>query len=252
LLLVTSLHSLFGLSVYYDGSRNSPLVAVFEPTIWTELNISLEYQESTSEFTIEVNDGADGIWGPFEYPFVSSSVQTTELPADGRMAGRGNVTIVDWSLQRVCGGGDFDANGILDEFDLQQLTVEIAMQSNDLRFDLDGDELVDNTDRDVWIHDVKLTFFGDANLDGEFNSTDLVAVYMENEYEDAIDLNSTWGTGDFNGDGDFNSRDLVLAFADGGYEVGPRAAAVQVPEPSTIASFILALILITSWQRRRA
>ena len=80
--------------------------------------------------------------------------------------------------------------------------------------------------------ELRATYFGDANLDGEFNSGDLVAVFATGEYEDEIPNNSTWATGDWDGDGEFGSGDFVLAFAAGGYEQGPRERAAVVPEPN--------------------
>lgn len=71
---------------------------------------------------------------------------------------------------------------------------------------------------------------GDANLDGFFNSGDLVQVFTIGEYEDDIADNSTWNDGDWNGDLDFNTTDLVTAFQAGRYEAAP--AAVSVPEPT--------------------
>ena len=55
---------------------------------------------------------------------------------------------------------------------------------------MNADGLVNYADRDIWVNNLKGTFFGDATLDGEFDSGDFVA-----------------------------------AFNDGGYELGPRAAA---------------------------
>jgi hypothetical protein len=72
------------------------------------------------------------------------------------------------------------------------------------------------------------TWYGDSNLDGEFSSADLVAVFSAGKYESFADAG--WAEGDWNGDRVFNSGDLVTAFSDGGYEVGPRPAAA-VPEP---------------------
>ncbi|MCA9149353.1 MAG: dockerin type I repeat-containing protein [Planctomycetales bacterium] len=60
--------------------------------------------------------------------------------------------------------------------------------------------------------------YGDVNLDGHFNSSDLVRIFQAGEYEDDIVGNSTWRTGDWNGDGDFTTQDLVIAFANRGYE----------------------------------
>ena len=88
---------------------------------------------------------------------------------------------------------------------------------------------------------------GDATLDGEFNSGDLVRVFGAGEYEDDISLNSTWATGDWDGDGDFASGDLVVAFQDGGYELGPRELVHSVPEPSSGALIVLAAIAFWTW-----
>lgn len=64
---------------------------------------------------------------------------------------------------------------------------------------------------------------GDANLDGVFNSTDLVLVWQAGEYEDTIPGNSTWAEGDWNGDGDFNTSDIIKAFQCGSYVNGAAA-----------------------------
>ena len=64
----------------------------------------------------------------------------------------------------------------------------------------------------------------------------LFFVFGEGEYEDNIDLNSTWATGDWNADGEFTTRDFVVAFQDGGYEQGPRAAVVPEPNVALLLS----------------
>ena len=79
----------------------------------------------------------------------------------------------------------------------------------------------------------KQTYFGDADLDGDFDSNDFVAVFAAGQYEDVLVGNSTWATGDWNGDAEFGSGDMVFAFQFGGYELGPRAAAAVVPEPGS-------------------
>ena len=73
---------------------------------------------------------------------------------------------------------------------------------------------------------------GDSNLDGEFNTGDLVSVFQAGHYEDAVVMNSGWSEGDWNGDGEFNSSDLTLAFQDGDFENGRRAQMRPIPEPS--------------------
>lgn len=81
--------------------------------------------------------------------------------------------------------------------------------------------MVTQTDHTMWVKEKRRTYFGDANLDGEFNSSDLTEIFRTGLYEDAIARNASWGTGDWNGDSDFTSGDLIAAFADGGYEQGP-------------------------------
>ncbi len=70
------------------------------------------------------------------------------------------------------------------------------------------------------VHALNKSYLGVVQLDGEFNSVDLVDVFQAGQYEDGIAGNSIWSTGDWNGDGDFTTSDLVVAFQDGGYEAG--------------------------------
>ena len=142
--------------------------------------------------------------------------------------------------------GDFDDNEVLDAADINALTNAVRNASEDSRFDLDGNGVVEFADRKIWVETHARTYFGDSNLDGEFSSTDFVLVFQANEYEDAIVGNSTWETGDWNGDGEFSSGDFVEAFQSGGFEQGPRPAAV--PEPSYAPGFAC-LALPLMWLR---
>ena len=128
--------------------------------------------------------------------------------------------------------GDFNGDGLLSGKDIDLLSAEARNPGPKLSFDLTGDETVNAEDRTHWVHNLRTTYFGDANLDGEFNSSDLVDIFTAGQYEDDIEMNSTWATGDWNGDGDFDTGDLVVAFQDGGFENGPKAATNAVPEPS--------------------
>ena len=69
-----------------------------------------------------------------------------------------------------------------------------------------GDGVTDppnSSDLDYLIKTFMSTFKGDANLDGIFNSSDLVSVFQAGQYEDDIPQNSNWATGDWNADGEF-------------------------------------------------
>jgi hypothetical protein len=75
-------------------------------------------------------------------------------------------------------------------------------------------EYTEATGTELVRHDL---FPGDANLDGIFDSGDLVHLFQLGEYEDQLVGNSSRVTGDFDGDGDFTSGDIVLAFQAGQY-----------------------------------
>ena len=113
--------------------------------------------------------------------------------------------------------GDFTSDGLVDELDVNALAT--AMQtSRDAAFDLNGDQQLDGQDWQVMVTDILNTSFGDANLDGAFNSSDLILVFQAGEFEDLLSGNSSWRSGDWNGDGDFDTSDLVFALQWGGFE----------------------------------
>ena len=143
--------------------------------------------------------------------------------------------------------GDVNLDGVLDAADIDLIRSAVQTPNPDPIFDVDNSGVVDIIDYDFWIADAKRTWQGDANLDGEFNSGDLVQVFASGEYEDGIPGNSSWTTGDWDGNFEFDSGDLVAAFSIGGYEQGPvPAAAASVPEPTSglCAAALVAFVFI--------
>ena len=143
--------------------------------------------------------------------------------------------------------GDFDASDDLGQNDVNLLVQMInfsRLTSRKARFDVTNDGSVDSNDLAFWVKDIKRTWFGDSNLDGVFDSSDLVGVFQTNQYEDRIEKNSTWATGDWDGDLEFSTSDLVLAFQDGGFEAGPRNAIATVPEPDSKTLMCFATMLL--------
>lgn len=138
--------------------------------------------------------------------------------------------------------GDFDTNGVLDLFDMDDLLVRVAAGENPVEYDLNNDTIVDSHDIQAWVKDIAMTWIGDVNLDGRFGSGDLIEVFKAGQFEDTVVRNSDWATGDWNGDLEFDTSDLVFAFQDGGYENGPRNSVHPVPEPSSSMFLILGLI----------
>ena len=114
--------------------------------------------------------------------------------------------------------GDFNRDGVLDVRDVDLLSEGI--RRGDLTFDLDADGAAGPHDLTYLVETLLGRRRGDANLDGIFDSADIIRAFTAGEYEDSIAGNSTWSEGDWNGDGEFNSADFVAAFA-----AGPYAAA---------------------------
>ncbi|MCP4192193.1 MAG: hypothetical protein GY768_16395 [Planctomycetaceae bacterium] len=162
------------------------------------------------------------------------------------------VAFFEESLSEPTLPGDFDGNGILDAIDIGLLSAEVRLGNDTPSFDLNADLKVNDADRGVWVDDLRQTYFGDANLDGEFNSSDFVFVFQAGGYEDAQVGNSAWATGDWNGDAEFNSGDFVIAFQAGGFEQGPRAAVAAVPEPVGSSGIVFGVIWLVASLRRRA
>ena len=130
--------------------------------------------------------------------------------------------------------GDYNGNGMLDAGDLDLQSQGIKDQN--LKYDANGDGVVDVADRVVWTNDLKNTWMGDSDLNGVFDSSDFVIVFGEGKYETGEP--ATWGQGDWNGDMLFDSGDFVTAFGSGGYEMGeqpggPNPVTAAVPEPSS-------------------
>jgi hypothetical protein len=142
--------------------------------------------------------------------------------------------------------GDFDADGLLTGADIDDLTSKVAQGNGPATHDLNNDGSVNEADIGVWVKDLFKSWIGDANMDHEFSSSDLVTVLASGTYESGSP--SVWTTGDFNGDGITSSADLVSALADGGYEAG-RPAVSAVPEPTSAAGLLIGLLTLALRRR---
>ncbi len=139
--------------------------------------------------------------------------------------------------------GDVDGSGQIDVGDVDALSL--AIREQDPRpplFDLNRDDRLDGDDLRYLVQELLGTVPGDADLDGKFDSLDMVAVFQVGEYEDSIPGNSTWADGDWNGDGDFNSADMVLAFQTGSY-----IEAAQAILPETLSAITPDIAQAIQW-----
>ena len=146
-------------------------------------------------------------------------------------------------------GGDYNYDRQITSADKDMLGKAIVAGTNDVLYDLNVDSLVNFDDLEIEVHDIANTYFGDANCDGQFNSTDLIDVMQAGLYETGSP--AMWSTGDFNADGFADSSDLILALSDGGYEQGAKPAFAAVPEPASIVLTLIGLTMVALRHRRR-
>ncbi len=149
----------------------------------------------------------------------------------------------DW-MNGVGLRGDLDDDGRIDAADIDLLAVALRTGGEpDEVYDLNRDAVVDFEDYRYLIQTLLGTTFGDADLDGDFGSTDFVQVFQIGEYEDDTPGNSTWSDGDWDGNGEFDSQDIVIAFQYGRYSVSAKPPGSQPvpysasPAPSSSLSW---------------
>ncbi|MEZ6119480.1 MAG: hypothetical protein R3C28_23325 [Pirellulaceae bacterium] len=193
-------------------------LSTFDPMLVDFLGIQVDRTPDQLEMSLQVNLEIEMIVD--DIPILGSVPVTISIDGAGRA-----VTAITSSP------GDFDGDGLLTTEDIDRLAEAFRTQNPDPVFDVNTDGKLDASDHRFWIEILRNTYVGDTNLDGEFNSSDFIAVFQAGQYEDDVALNSTWATGDWNGDAEFDSADFVAAFRTGGYELGPRTGVRSVPEP---------------------
>ncbi|MCP4189358.1 MAG: PEP-CTERM sorting domain-containing protein [Planctomycetaceae bacterium] len=248
---------------------------VADPTLYESLELDLFRDDGAAVYIngIEVlrnNLDADAKFDSLATRSVGGTQETQPisqtLPVDSLLVGMNTLAVevhqfsltssdlrFDLQLNGILGDpslpGDFNGDALVDVRDIDDLNSVIRGGDFDPKYDLNQDGILNEIDRDVWVRELRRTWYGDANLDQQFDSSDFVIIFAQGQYEDQIELNSGWEDGDWNGDGDFTSSDLVLALADGGYQKGPRENLAVVPEPTT--GWLLLIGLVSSLTMRR-
>ena len=140
--------------------------------------------------------------------------------------------------------GDFDGNGMLDVKDIDLLGKEIHRESQRRVFDVNADGTVTAADYASWVADLRQTWFGDANLDGEVGFQDFVT--LANHFDGP----GGWSDGDFDADAQVLFADFVILANNFGKT--STMATTSVPEPSSALLSLLGLTLLLAIPRRLA
>ncbi len=118
---------------------------------------------------------------------------------------------------------DFNQDGFVDIQDLDLACEAVIQGETASQFDLDQSGTVDHQDVQFLVGSVLESVTGDVNLDGRFDSADLISVFQTGRYEAGNDGATFWSAGDWNCDGQFDSGDLIEAFQQGAYTAAALA-----------------------------
>jgi len=131
--------------------------------------------------------------------------------------------------------GDFSGDDVLDVADIDLLGRAIQMGSVHPQYDLNRSGAVDLEDHAYWVSDLNRTWMGDANLDGNVNFADFVAL------ADHFGGPGGWGQGDFNADGTVQFPDFAILASN--YGMTSTAVAAAVPEPCSAVLLMIGVLL---------
>ena len=146
---------------------------------------------------------------------------------------------------------DFDDNALCNVDDIDALMTEVAAGTNNADFDLTGDDVVDDADRDEWLGLAGTEnglagpyLLGDSNLDRAVNAQDLNNLALA-----WLSDNVLWSSGNFTGSGT-DAQDLNAMAINWNQEVAVAAAnGAAVPEPSAVLLLLGGLLALTLRRR---
>ena len=160
---------------------------------------------------------------------------------DFRELDEGNGMIY-FDLQESISSTILNGDHLFNVDDIDDMTEALGSTDN-ISFDLNNDGGVDQEDRTLLIRDVMNTVTGDADLDGDVDVQDFLAVSRSFGRD-----GQGWAGGDFDGDGTTQVRDFLELSRNFGFGSGARSQAV--PEPSG-ALLSLALVVMLVGRRKR-
>lgn len=140
--------------------------------------------------------------------------------------------------------GDFDKDGQLRAADIDLLSAAIASGENAPVFDVDGSSTLDALDIAFWVTEIKGSFLGDTDLNGNVEFADFLALSKN------FGQPGGWADGDFDGDGDIAFADFLALSTNFG-AMSEATAAAPEPDGKTALLFAFLGIGILGHARRR-
>lgn len=147
---------------------------------------------------------------------------------------------------------DFDGDGLCDGVDIDQLMNDA--ETGGLSADLNGDGVVNETDRDEWLATAGLEngfvapfLVGDADLNGRVESVDLNALAIN--WQDDTRFNWTDGNYTIAGDPGVFASDLNQLAINWQGEVAMATAGRAVPEPTALELVLATLMGLFAMRR---
>lgn len=136
--------------------------------------------------------------------------------------------------------GDFDADLVLTQSDIDALSAAMLTGDMESVFDLNGDGQMNEADRVTWVETLAGTHFGDANLNNTVDFADFLLL------SDNFGQSGGWESGDFDGNGEVDFSDFLVLSSHFG-----NTSVAAVPEPNTTPILLLLLPLIFASRRQR-
>ena len=199
-----------------DGGPDSDDTAEFNG------GLRVDYVLPSTNLTVEDTAEKTGVF----WPTAGDPQLTAANESDHRLV------FVDFVIGVI---GDLDTDSDVDAEDID-LLYDSFNDSNIRKFDLNEDGDIDPNDVAFQVQSILNTEFGDADLDGDVDGADFLAIQR------GLGTDAGWAGGDFDGSGLVDSGDIAIWQANYGFSASVDSAAEVVPEP---CSFLIAAALLS-------
>ena len=168
--------------------------------------------------------------------------------ADGADVVSESRIVCDFNSDELCDVSDIDQM-----FSVGDLTLGVSVPPGDSVFDLDANDVIDNTDVERWLAAAASRngfgehySRGDANLNGVVDAADLNALAINWQQNGA-----TWSGGDFTGNGTADAADLNDLALNWQRSIPLAAATQNVPEPTCAVLLVFGAVCVMCRRRHR-